>query len=757
MTQYYGDIDQSGNVDAADANLVLQIARLQIDWNTWTSPVTDGKHIINAVALTCPPATPIAPDAATANLILQIARGQTSPTEYLCAAVTPTPTVTPTITLTPTGTPTATPTSTPAGTPAVTPTVTPTGTPTSTPAGTPAPTPNTAPQCDLDTSGAFNTTYYSWPDGTYSYDPTQLHLGHPVWKHPGEPGVSGPHYIYAASSNTSTVWRQHDALGNTAGGLTGGGWVSSAAHEFPWEGQWETQGNGGMYATVNESCPTPTPTPTPTTTPTPTGTPTSTSAGTPAATPTPTITPTSTTQSSGPTVSGYMMEINWNTVQQVVDAGYSSTIQSMTAEWDAYTGFYESGATAANWATAASQPISGDNIISINNNPPVEFFINPKFHNLSIGGYYYFLLFDNNTSWGPGENDKWVMKKTYQTDLAMSGIEKRTSHPEGTDQQDATTGGWYASGFYDMGWGPLLTCTSVNLPSTNHNFGGSVTPTPTPTSSYSSPTPTPTPTSTGTPTPTPTPYPTGTATPTPTPTGTPAGGGSSGSNVHVKVTDSSAWYGGGANVTNVEGWYVKDPGTSYFSYSMETLESYTLSGNSNFKLWVGAYGGSQNIIYDAYNMTSAAYDSSMMGTIFTASAAKWVNDNSAGAEVLMVCENECISPTPTPTPSAGSASMACNGGHGWIVTNTGSWQNDGYTGLYTAGDTSSTSWWKEDLSAELAWKKYNSNGWGLYTSGGYPIGYGPCPSPSGDWGGYNFDVTWCEDDGTSQPADQMCS
>lgn len=363
MTQYYGDIDQSGNVDAADANLVLQIARLQIDWNTWTPSVTDGKHIINAVALTCPPATPIAPDAATANLILQIARGQTLPTEYLCAAVTPTPTVTPTITLTPTGTPTATPT----------------------------------------------------------------------------------------------------------------------------------------------------------------------------------ITPTST------------------------------------------------------------------------------------------------------------------------------------------------------------------------------------------------------------------------ATPTPTPTGTPAGGGSSGGNVHVLVTDSSATYGGESNVTDVEGWYVKDPGTSYFGHTLETLESYTLSGNSNFKLWVGAYMGGQNIIYDTYGMTPAAYDSSMMGTIFTADGAYWVSDNSAGSSVLEVCDGECApAPTPTPTPSYGIASQQCNGGSGWIVTNTGSWQNDGYTGLYTAGDTSSTSWWKEDLSAELAWDKYGSGSWALHASDGYPIGYGPCPSPSGDWGGYNFDVTWCDDDGTSQPADQMC-
>ena len=481
----------------------------------------------------------------------------------------------------------------------------------------------------------------------------------------------------------------------------------------------------------------PTPTPTPTLTPTgtyvsPTPTPTPSVSPTSTPTPTPTVTPTSTTQSSGPTVSGYMMEINWNTVQQVVDAGYSSTIQSMTAEWDVYTGFYESGATAANWATAAGQPISGDNIISVNNNPPVEFFINPKFHTMSIGGVYYILLFDNNTIWGPGENDKWVMKKTYQQDLAMSSIEKRTSHPEGTDQQDATTGGWYASGFYDMGWGPLLTCTSVNLPSTNHNFGGSVTPTPTPTSSYSSPTP------------------------TPTPTGTPAGGGSSGGNVHVLVTDSSATYGSG-NVIDAEGWYIPNPGTSYYAGSMENLASYSLSGNSNFTLWVGAYSGSQNIIEDGYNMSTAAYDSSMMGTIFTADGAYWVSDSSSASEVLKVCDGECPpAPTPTPTPSYGIASQQCNGGSGWVVTNiSGNSTNDYLAGLYEA-TSSSTVWLKSDGS-HLEWDKpgHNSGVWVLYTSTGYPMSYSECPNPSGN-AGYGFSIAWCGDDGTSQPADQMC-
>lgn len=84
MTQYYGDITQSGLPNAADANIILQISREQINWDTWDSGVEDGKHIINAVAQTCPPDTPVKVDAATANLVLQIARQVTDPVEYLC-------------------------------------------------------------------------------------------------------------------------------------------------------------------------------------------------------------------------------------------------------------------------------------------------------------------------------------------------------------------------------------------------------------------------------------------------------------------------------------------------------------------------------------------------------------------------------------------------------------------------------------------------------------------------------------------------
>lgn len=84
MTQYYGDITQSGLPNAADANIILQISREQINWDTWDSGVEDGKHIINAVAQTCPPEEPVKVDAATANLVLQIARQVTDPVEYLC-------------------------------------------------------------------------------------------------------------------------------------------------------------------------------------------------------------------------------------------------------------------------------------------------------------------------------------------------------------------------------------------------------------------------------------------------------------------------------------------------------------------------------------------------------------------------------------------------------------------------------------------------------------------------------------------------
>ena len=84
MTQYYGDITQSGTPNAADANIILQISREQINWNTWNPGIENGKHIINAVAQTCPPDQPVKVDAATANLVLQIARQQVNPVEFLC-------------------------------------------------------------------------------------------------------------------------------------------------------------------------------------------------------------------------------------------------------------------------------------------------------------------------------------------------------------------------------------------------------------------------------------------------------------------------------------------------------------------------------------------------------------------------------------------------------------------------------------------------------------------------------------------------
>lgn len=84
MTQYYGDITQSGTPNAADANIILQISREQINWNTWNPGIENGKHIINAVAQTCPPDQPVKADAATANLVLQIARQQVNPVEFLC-------------------------------------------------------------------------------------------------------------------------------------------------------------------------------------------------------------------------------------------------------------------------------------------------------------------------------------------------------------------------------------------------------------------------------------------------------------------------------------------------------------------------------------------------------------------------------------------------------------------------------------------------------------------------------------------------
>jgi len=84
MTQYYGDFNQSGYPDASDANMVLRIAKLEVDWDTWDPGIENGKHIINAVAETCPPDQPVRVDANVANKILQIAKLMTDPVEFLC-------------------------------------------------------------------------------------------------------------------------------------------------------------------------------------------------------------------------------------------------------------------------------------------------------------------------------------------------------------------------------------------------------------------------------------------------------------------------------------------------------------------------------------------------------------------------------------------------------------------------------------------------------------------------------------------------
>lgn len=157
-----GDVDNDGDVDLDDLNLVLAARNLpasgpsdprDIDGDG-TITVLDARKLAllctNALcAITAPP-TPTATPTTTATSTPTSTPTSTA-TETSTASPTGTPTATPTATPTntatasPTTTATLTPTGTPTSTPTISPTVTPTGTPTLTPTISPTVTPTSTP------------------------------------------------------------------------------------------------------------------------------------------------------------------------------------------------------------------------------------------------------------------------------------------------------------------------------------------------------------------------------------------------------------------------------------------------------------------------------------------------------------------------------------------------------------------------------------------------------------------------------------